>query len=114
MPHAIVRGGPSPRELLDEFQSWKETTAEGSVIEARCIFLRQDETVLLIQTTTVELGPAQHFFVAVEEKREQLSIRIYPHPVPTRTPAVQQAVTKVARWVLEFGGEVEKTNLVLS
>ena len=113
MPHAIIRGGADPSALFEEFSSWKETEADGSVIEARCAYLRKDERVMLIQTLAVELGPAQHFFVAVEHKREQLSVRLHPHPTPTRTPAVQRAVLKVARWVLEFGGEVEKTNLDL-
>ena len=112
MPHAIIRNGPAPSELFEQFSPWKEPAADGSVVEVRCAFLRQDQRVMLIQALAVELGPAQHFFIAIEDKK-QLSVRIYSHPIPTRTPAVQRAVVRIAKWVLSFGGEVESTNLEL-
>lgn len=113
MPHAIITGGPEPSEVHRAFTPFKESRPDGTILETRTSFLRLDEQVCLIHAMCVELGPAQNFFVAVERKRRQLTVRCHPFPSPERTPGVQALVGHVARQVLAIGGEVEKTNLEL-
>ena len=111
MPHAIITGGPDPIEVHQKFVPFKENRPDGTILETRSTFLRLDEQVVLIHGTSVELGPAQNFFVAVERKRKQLTVRCHPFPSPERTPGVQAVVLHVAKQVLALGGELEKTNL---
>ncbi len=111
MPHAIISGGPEPIEVHRQFVQFKENRADGTILETRAAFLRLDEQVVLIHAMSVELGPAQNFFVAVERKRKQLTVRCHPFPSPERTPGVQAVVLHVAKQVLALGGELEKTNL---
>ena len=113
MPHVVIINAMEPEEYYCQFKVWKEARRDGTVLETRAAFLRVDRQVVLIQAVCLELGPAQHFFVAVEKKRNQLTVRCHPHPNPARTAGVKEIIVHVAREVLALGGEVGKTNLVL-
>lgn len=113
MPHVIIRDPPEPAAVQRAFRPWRERRADGSIVEARAAYLRQDGRSVLIEIMCLELGPAQEFFLVVEAKKRQLTVRCFEFPSPHRTPAVQFAVGRVARDVLALGGQVERTNLVL-
>ncbi len=68
---------------------------------------------MLVQATVVELGPPTHFFVSLESKKHQVTVKLFAHPSPARTEAVQETVAQVARDFLELGGHVERTNLTI-
>ena len=114
MPHVVVRNPPSLAELHASFTPIKERDPAGTSIELRSAYLRQDARVLLVEAIVLELGPSHDFFVTIEEKKAQLTIRCFRFPTPPRTPGIQRAVARVAEWVLAAGGEVERTNLELS
>ncbi len=113
MPHVIVRDPPDLRGFYESFEPWQGKLEDGSRIEGRSVFLRQDGKAVLVQGFCLELGPPTHFFVIVEVKDGRGSIRLYPHPSPARTCGVQAVVARVAHDFLERGGEVERTNLSL-
>lgn len=113
MPHAIIADPPQLEDLHRGFMPWQERWADGTVLQLRGSYLRHDGTALLIECVSVELGPPVHFFTTVERKRDQLTVRCYPHPSPARTPAVKALVATVARRVLAVGGRIEKSNLEL-
>ena len=111
MPHVILRNSVDPEEYFRRFQPWKERGDDGTVLESRAAYLRRDRQVVLVQAMSLELGPAQHFFVAVEKKQNRLTVRCHPHPTPARTEGVKAVVARIAQEVLALGGEIEKTNL---
>ena len=111
MPHAIIVNGCDPDVYVDAFQPFKTQLEDSSILETRTVFLRQDARVALVDAMAIELGPAQQFFIAVEKKRKQLTVRLFRHPSPARTPGVQALIVHVTREVLALGGEIEKTNL---
>ncbi len=113
MPHVIVHNPPSPEDFYRSFEPWKRVPEEGTVLEARAVFLRGDGRVVLVQGFCLELGPPTHFFVRIEAKKRQVTVRLHPHPSPPRTAGVKEIVAQVARDFLKLGGEVEKTNLEL-
>ncbi len=111
MPHAIIVNGCDPDVYIEAFRPYKTQLEDGSILETRAVFLRKDGGVALVDALAIELGPAQHFFIAVERKRKQLTVRLSRHPSPARTPGVQALIAHVTREVLALGGEIEKTNL---
>ncbi|MCI0651762.1 MAG: hypothetical protein L0Z55_07750 [Planctomycetes bacterium] len=111
MPHVIIRNPPSLAEYQRAFRPLKERAADGTVLEARAAYLRQDGRVLLVEALCLELGPAQAFFIALEEKKAQVTVRCFPTPSPARTPGVKRLVRLVAEDLLRLGGEIEKTNI---
>ena len=113
MPHVIISDPPTPAEVQGSFTPWTERREDGRITEARAAYLRQDGRSVLIEMLCLELGPAQSFFVLVEQKKRQLTVRCFAFPSPQRTPGVQDAVARVARDVLALGGRVERTNLEL-
>ncbi len=113
MPHVVISDPPALEPFHSAFKPWKFTLEDGSIVEGKAAFLRHDHQSVLVEALAVELGPAQPFFVAIESKKRQLTVRLFPQPSPHRTPAVRAAVAKVARDVLALGGVVERTNLEL-
>ena len=111
MPHVVITGGPEPLEFYEAFDPGSPRREGPTVLELGWAFMRRDQEVVLVQAIAVELGPPQHFFVAVERKRRQITVRCHPHPRVERTPGVKKIVAWVARQVLSLGGQVEKTNL---
>ncbi len=113
MPHVILSPEVDPEEYFLRFEPWKEARSDGTILEVRSAYLRRDRQVVLLQAISLELGPAQHFFVAVEKKRKQVTVRCHPHPSPARTEGVKDIIAKVARDLVGQGARVEKTNLDL-
>lgn len=113
MPHAIVVDAPDPAEYHAAFSPWRLELPEGGIVEAKSAYLRHTGRSVLIEVLAVELGPAQPFFVVMEQKKNQVTVRLFPHPSPQRTPGVHAGVTKVVQDLLQIGGRVERTNLPL-
>ena len=113
MPHVIIADPPTLEQFFDSYEAWVDKRPGGCVLQTRGAFLRDDRAAVLVECIVVEIGPPVHFFTVVETKREQLTVRVYPHPSPPRTEAVQELVGVVARKVLALGGSIERTNLDL-
>ncbi|MEE8142104.1 MAG: hypothetical protein V3T77_03310 [Planctomycetota bacterium] len=113
MPHVIVCNPPNPADFYRSFRRWKKTLKDGTILEARSAYLRSDGKAVLIHGFCLELGPPTHFFVSIEAKKRQVTVRLYPHPSPPRSPGVQSVVAQVAKDLLRLGGQVERTNLKL-
>ncbi|MEM7167771.1 MAG: hypothetical protein AAF581_20135 [Planctomycetota bacterium] len=113
MPHVIIADPPPLQQFYDSYEVWVEKRSDGSVLQTRGAFLRDDRMAVLVECITVEIGPPVHFFVVVETKRKQITVRCYPHPSPPRTESVKTLIGVVARKVLALGGKIERTNLDL-
>ena len=111
MPHVVIAEGPEPTAVYESFEPGSAIREGTTVLELGWAYLRRDGETVLIQATAVELGPPVHFFVAVERKRQRITVRCFPHPHVERTDGVKKLVAEVARRVLADGGRVTKTNL---
>lgn len=111
MPHVIIGDAPPLREFYDGYDYWEERRPDGTILQTRGAYLRHDGETMLIEAIAIELAPPVHFFITVESKKGGLTVRCFPHPSPPRSAGVQALVAEVARQVLVYGGQVEKTNL---
>ncbi len=111
MPHAVFEGGMDLAKIQQQLQPTKERTELGHILESINSFLRADGRMLLVEGKCVELGPAQFFFIALDQDHERLQVRIFNHPRPPRTPGVLRLVGTVAKLVQELGGVYLHGNL---
>lgn len=111
MPHVIIGDPPDLRRYYESYRPTRELRPDGSVLQTQGAYLRNDGATVLVEALAIEVGPPMHFFITVETKKRQLTVRCFPHPSPPRTEGVKWLVAAVARQVLALGGSVERTNL---
>ncbi|MGE3165229.1 MAG: hypothetical protein AB7O52_10015 [Planctomycetota bacterium] len=111
MPHVIIGDPPDLRQYFESYVPWLERRPDGAVLQTQGAYLRQDGATLLVEALAIEVGPPMHFFITVEAKKQQVTVRCFPHPSPPRTEGVKRLVAAVAQQVLARGGRVERTNL---
>ena len=113
MPHVIITDPPDLRDYYQQFRPWQDALEDGTRLATRAIYLRGDAEAVLVDGFCLELGPPTHFFVSIETKKQQITVRLHPHPSPPRTPGVKAVLVRVARDLLQLGGRVDRTNLDL-
>ncbi len=111
MPHATFTGGMDLEELQSKLQPIEEKDGQGGVLQTLNSFLRQDKRMLLVEAKCIEFGPAQMFFIALDQDPKKLQVRIFNHPRPPRTPGVQRIVGLLAKQVHELGAEFLHSNM---
>ena len=111
MPHAAFSGGWDLSVLQAKLTPIEEKDGKGQVLQTLNSFLRLDKRMLLVEAKCIEFGPAQMFFIALDQDDETLQVRIFNHPKPPRTPGVKRLIALVAMQLVEHGGEFLRSNL---
>ena len=114
MPHAVFEPAPDLERFWREFVPFKERRPDGTILEARTSYLRQDEGAVLVEGFSYELGPPHHFFVICDRKGERVTIRVASLVPVARTEGVIEIVKRIVEQFRALGGStVIRTNLEL-
>lgn len=113
MPHVVIRGDLTPREVWEAFQPL-QVRSEGSVLKVSRAYLSHGETHVLLEAVAVSEGFRQQFLAQVSAKGEgALSVRLESMTDPEKTDAVRRTLALVAVWILGLkpGLETASSNI---
>jgi len=112
MPHVVIDGPASVDRFFQEFQPILDRS-NGRILKARDVFINQGRRSALVESTVVEGGGTQVFFVHVSQGEGAVTVRLLPATDPEKTDGVKRLLAIIARKVLEQDPSCKygKTNL---
>lgn len=113
MPHVIFQGAVELREAWSRFLPQLRNEA-GWITKITDCFLACQHRCLLYESTAVYRGVTHNFYVRVEQKDQQVTIRIEPRTNVEKNDGVKWAVAMIGKALREIFPEelvFEKSNL---
>jgi hypothetical protein len=112
MPHIVVDGPASADKFFQQFQSILDRS-DARILKARDVFINQSRKSALVESTVVESGRTQRFFVHVSQGEGAVTVRLLPATDPEKTDGVKRLLAIIARQVLDQDPSCRygKTNL---
>ena len=113
MPHVVIEGPVSPREIWDRFTPLQHRSGD-EVIKIGPAYLAKEERTLLMEAVAAAAGYRQQFFLLVSRKGDSgITVRLESMTDPEKTDAVRRTVALVAHWILGLDdrGHVASTNI---
>jgi len=112
MPHVVVEGPASVDGFFQRFQPILDRSG-ARILKARDVFMNQSRRSALVESTVVEGGRTQGFFVHVSQGEGTVTVRLLPATDPEKTDGVKRLLALIARQVLDQNPscKVGKTNL---
>ena len=111
MPHLIL-SGELAWERAEKGLGSSVHRFGRAVLKIETCWRRADRRALLVEGVVVEHSRPLHPVAVVAERGDGISIRLWPHSVVERTPAVQRWLAVVAAELQRLGaGPVSATNI---
>ena len=110
MPHVILRGRISLKEMWSEFSPRQDVTG-ARVQNYMGVFMRSDEEQLLYRCLTVDLGVTQNFFLMVDDKGGSYTVKCVNDPHLEKGPVLQEMIVSISKELMAKGLVLEKTNI---
>ena len=110
MPHVILRGRISLKEIWSEFSPRQDVTG-ARVQNYMGVFMRSDEEQLLYRCLTVDLGVTQNFFLMVDDKGGSYTVKCVNDPHLEKGPVVKEMIVTISKELIARGLVLEKTNI---
>ncbi|HCW44122.1 MAG: hypothetical protein H8E43_04690 [Planctomycetia bacterium] len=110
MPHVILRGRISLKEIWSEFSPRQDVTG-ARVQNYMGVFMRSDEEQLLYRCLTVDLGVTQNFFLMVDDKGGSYTVKCVNDPHLEKGPVLQEMIVSISKELMAKGLVLEKTNI---
>ena len=96
-------------------QTFQQVTGKsnGWILKLNRIYISADSRALMIECTAVRSGFAQDFYLRVDQRDTQLTVRVDPLMRIERNEGVQRCIVLVARLIREKSSDIVllKTNL---
>lgn len=112
MPHVILRGTCSLEDVWRQFRPLT-TSVGGWITKLTDCYLGVSHGGLLVEATAVYRGVTHNFYVRVDGKSDQITVRIEPRTNVEKNDGVKRAVALVANQLRVVAPvlSIEKTNL---
>jgi hypothetical protein len=112
MPHIVVEGPASVDAFYQRFQPVLDRSG-ARILKARDVFINQSRRSVLVESTVVENGRTQVFFVHLSQGEGAITVRLLPATDPEKTDGVKRLLALIARQVLDQNPSCSygKTNL---
>ena len=110
MPHVILKGRISLKEIWSDFSPRQDVTG-ARVQNYMGVFLRSDEGQLLYRCLAVELGVTQTFFLIVDDKGGSYTDKCVNDPHLEKGPVVKDMIVTISKELIARGLVLEKTNI---
>lgn len=110
MPHVILRGRISLKEIWSEFSPRQDVTG-ARVQNYMGVYMRSDEEQLLYRCLTVDLGVTQNFFLMVDDKGGSYTVKCVNDPHLEKGPVLQEMIVSISKELMAKGLVLEKTNI---
>ena len=112
MPHVIFHGQAQLGKIWEVFQPCLQQKGPWITKLTDC-FLNASRKNLLVEATAVCKGVTHNFYVRIDLKSDQITIRIEPRTNVEKNDGVKWGVTMVAAmlWAENPSLELDKTNL---
>ena len=110
MPHVILRGRISLKEIWSEFSPRQDVTG-ARVQNYMGVFMRSDEEQLLYRCLTVDLGVTQNFFLMVDDNGGSYTVKCVNDPHLEKGPVLQEMIVSISKELMAKGLVLEKTNI---
>ncbi len=112
MPHVILRGTVKLQEACERFSPAVVSNA-GWITKITDCFLNSRETCMLFESTVVCKGVTHNFYVRVDQKQDQITVRIEPRTNVEKNDGVKRAVAMAAQFLASLFPQLafEKSNL---
>ena len=110
MPHVILKGRISLKEIWSEFSPRQDVTG-ARVQNYMGVYMRSDEEQLLYRCLTVDLGVTQNFFLMVDDKGGSYTVKCVNDPHLEKGPVLQEMIVSISKELMAKGLVLEKTNI---
>ena len=112
MPHVLLKGTVTFEKFQQSFEN-NTFKVNDWVLKFQNCYLSYQCNTLLIDTVAIRSGFAQSYYLLVEQKKNQVTVRIDPHTNVEKNEGVKRSVVRVAEEVItQFPGLIfDKTNI---
>jgi hypothetical protein len=112
MPHVVLENTGSLSEVHERLEPVMEQK-EGEILKTGDIFLNQKGTSSLVECIVIEGAPPLNFFVQLNRKGENITVRLLPRTDPEKTNGVKKLMGLIAKRIRDIFPESQygKTNL---
>lgn len=112
MPHVLLKGTVTFEEFQQSFKSSSHKMNDW-VLKFQNCYLSHQNNALLVDTVAIRSGFAQSFYILVEQKKDQITVRIDPHTNVEKNEGVKRSVVRIAEEVISHysGLLYDKTNI---
>jgi hypothetical protein len=112
MPHVVFRGHVTLAQAWEKFQPHVRQEGEWISKLTDC-FLSTSGREMLVEAMAVCRGVTHNFYVRVNQKQEQVTVRIEPRTNVEKNDGVKWAVAMAASWMKTVWPEliIDKSNL---
>lgn len=99
MPHVLLTGGAGLASFCSDFER-KTVHVNDWIIKFQNCFVSHDHKTIILDTIAVRSGFSQGFYLLIEQKHDQYTIRVDPHTNVEKNEGVKRAIASVAHNLL--------------
>ncbi|MGB9691425.1 MAG: hypothetical protein ACPL7D_04595 [Candidatus Sumerlaeaceae bacterium] len=100
MPHVIFRGAVALQDAWEGFTPLL-VNEHGWLTKVTDCFLNGRRTCMLLESTAVFQGVTHNFYVRVDQKQDQVTVRVEPRTNVEKNEGVKRAVAIVSRFLAQ-------------
>ncbi|EAT14647.1 hypothetical protein [Desulfuromonas acetoxidans] len=112
MPHIVLENIASTEEAFEAITPFAEKTENG-ILKVTDKYFSPVSRSVLIETLVIEEGQRQNFFIQLSQKKNAVTVRLFPLTDPEKTVGVKQTMAIIAKQIKNLKDNINygKTNL---